>query len=72
MDAEGLEKLIFSDVHFNMKVKLEKDNERERKRTNQVYHVAQRYARSDNHGDRRFRLASNSTSNEAARITSDA
>ncbi|MGA9388113.1 MAG: OsmC family protein [Candidatus Bathyarchaeia archaeon] len=42
MDAEGLEKLIFTDVHFNMKVKLEKDNERERKRTNQVYHIAQK------------------------------
>lgn len=42
MDAEGLEKLIFTDVHFNMKVKLEKDNERERKRTNQVYQIAQK------------------------------
>jgi len=42
MDAEGLEKLIFKDVHFNMKVKLEKDNERERKRTNQICHTAQK------------------------------
>jgi len=42
MDAEGLKKLIFTDVHFNMKVKLEKDNERERKRTNQVYQIAQK------------------------------
>lgn len=32
MNAEGLEKLIFTDVHFNMKVELEKDDEWERKK----------------------------------------
>ena len=36
MNAEGLEKLIFTDVHFNMKVKLEKDDEWERKKANTV------------------------------------
>lgn len=42
MNAEGLEKLIFTDVHFNMKVKLEKDNEWERKKANTVYQMAQK------------------------------
>jgi organic hydroperoxide reductase OsmC/OhrA len=42
MDTEGLKKLIFTDGHFNMKVKLEKNNEPERKRTNQIYHIAQK------------------------------
>jgi organic hydroperoxide reductase OsmC/OhrA len=31
MNAEGMEKLIFTHIHFNMKIKLEKDDERERK-----------------------------------------
>jgi organic hydroperoxide reductase OsmC/OhrA len=42
MHVEGLEKLIFTNVHFNMKVKLEKDDERERKKTNTVYQMAQK------------------------------
>jgi organic hydroperoxide reductase OsmC/OhrA len=42
MNAEGLEKLIFTNIHFNMKVKLETDNERERKKANSVYKIAQR------------------------------
>ena len=42
MNVEGLEKLIFTDVHFTMKVKLETDNERERKKANQVYKIAQK------------------------------
>ncbi len=42
MNAEGLEKLIFTDVHFKMKVKLEKDDEWERKKTNTVYQMAQK------------------------------
>ena len=42
MNAEGLEKLIFTDVHFNMKVKLEKDDEWERKKANTVYQMAQK------------------------------
>ncbi len=42
MKMEGLEKLIFTDVHFNMKVKLDKDDERERKKANRVYEMAQK------------------------------
>jgi organic hydroperoxide reductase OsmC/OhrA len=42
MNAEGLEKLIFTHIHFNMKVKLEKDDERERKKANSVYQIAQK------------------------------
>lgn len=42
MNAEGLEKLIFTNIHFNMKVKLETDNERERKKTESVFKIAQR------------------------------
>jgi len=42
MNAEGLEKLIFTNIHFNMKVKLEKDNEWERKKADSVYRMAQK------------------------------
>jgi len=42
MNAEGLEKLIFTNIHFNMKVKLEKDYERERKKANSVFRIAQK------------------------------
>ncbi len=42
MNVEGLEKLIFTNVHFNMKVKLATDNEHERKKTNSVYKIAQK------------------------------
>jgi organic hydroperoxide reductase OsmC/OhrA len=42
MNAEGLEKLIFTDIHFCMKIKLEKDDEWERKKTNSVYQIAQK------------------------------
>jgi uncharacterized OsmC-like protein len=42
MDAQGLEKLIFTNVHFEMKVKLEKDDERERKKANSVFQIAQK------------------------------
>ncbi len=42
MDAEGLDKLIFTNVHFNMKTKLEKDDERERKKAEAVFGIAQR------------------------------
>ena len=34
MTVEGLEKLVFTNVHFVMNVKLEKDDERERKKAN--------------------------------------
>jgi organic hydroperoxide reductase OsmC/OhrA len=42
MNVEGLEKLIFTDIHFTMNVALEKDNERERKRAEKVYDMAQK------------------------------
>jgi len=42
MDVHGLEKLIFTNVHFKMKVKLETDNERERKKADTVYKIAQK------------------------------
>ncbi len=42
MNVEGMEKLIFTDVHFNMSVALEKDNERERGKARKVYEMAQK------------------------------
>jgi organic hydroperoxide reductase OsmC/OhrA len=42
MNVEGLEKLIFTNIHFTMNVKLTTDNEHERKKTNQVYKIAQK------------------------------
>jgi organic hydroperoxide reductase OsmC/OhrA len=42
MNVEGLEKLIFTDVHFAMNVALENDNERERKKAERVYEMAQK------------------------------
>lgn len=43
MNAEGLDKLIFTNIHFNMKTKLEKnDDERERKKANAVFQIAQK------------------------------
>jgi len=42
MNAEGMEKLIFTNTHFNMKVRLEKDTERERKKAKSVFQIAQR------------------------------
>jgi organic hydroperoxide reductase OsmC/OhrA len=42
MNVEGMEKLIFTDVHFAMTVGLENDGERERKKAEMVYGVAQK------------------------------
>jgi len=42
MNVEGLEKLIFTNIHFKMKVKLEIDNARERKKAESVYKIAQK------------------------------
>ena len=42
MNVESLEKLIFTHIHFTMNVKLETDNERERKKTNMVYQMAEK------------------------------
>jgi organic hydroperoxide reductase OsmC/OhrA len=42
MNVEGLEKLIFTNIHFSMNVKLEKDEEREREKAEKVYQMAQK------------------------------
>ena len=42
MNVEGLEKLIFTNVHFSMNVKLETDEERERMKAEKVYQMAQK------------------------------
>jgi organic hydroperoxide reductase OsmC/OhrA len=42
MNVEGLEKLIFTNIHFAMNVKLETDNEHERKKANMVYQMAEK------------------------------
>jgi len=42
MNVEGLEKLIFTYIHFTMNIGLENDNERERKKANTVYQIAQK------------------------------
>jgi organic hydroperoxide reductase OsmC/OhrA len=42
MNVEGMEKLIFTDVHFSMQVRLENDTERDRKKAEMVYGMAQK------------------------------
>jgi len=42
MQVEGMEKLIFTDVHFTMVVGLTADNERERKKAHTIYNMAQK------------------------------
>ena len=42
MHVEGLEKLIFTNVHFAMKVKLEKDEPPEREKAEKIYQIAQK------------------------------
>jgi organic hydroperoxide reductase OsmC/OhrA len=42
MNVEGMEKLIFTNVHFVMNVGLETDDERERKKATTVYGLAQK------------------------------
>jgi len=42
MHVEGMEKLIFTNVHFAMKVGLEKDEPRERKKAERIYQMAQK------------------------------
>jgi organic hydroperoxide reductase OsmC/OhrA len=42
MNVEGLEKLIFTKIHFAIEVGLEKDNERERKKANRCFEMAQK------------------------------
>jgi len=42
MNVEGMEKLIFTNVHFTMNVKLVNDNERERKKAEKIYDMAQK------------------------------
>ena len=42
MNVEGLEKLIFTHIHFEMNIGLETDNEKERNKASRVYQVAQK------------------------------
>jgi organic hydroperoxide reductase OsmC/OhrA len=42
MNVEGMEKLIFTNVHFTMNVTLVNDNDRERKKAEKVYDMAQK------------------------------
>ncbi len=42
MNVEGMEKLIFTNIHFAMKVALENDGEHERKKAETVYGMAQK------------------------------
>ena len=42
MNIEGMEKLIFTDVRFQMNVGLQTDNDRERKKASTVYGMAQK------------------------------
>ena len=42
MNADGLDKLIFTNIHFDIKVRLEKDIEREQKKANSVFQIAQK------------------------------
>jgi len=42
MNIEGLEKLIFTNVHFDMAVKLENEVESEKKKAEKIYQMAQK------------------------------
>jgi len=42
MNVEGLEKLIFTHIHFVMNIGLVTDDERERKKADKVYQIAQK------------------------------
>ena len=42
MNIEGLEKLIFTHIHFEMNIGLENDNEKERGKASKVYQIAQK------------------------------
>jgi organic hydroperoxide reductase OsmC/OhrA len=42
MNVEGLEKLIFTHIHFIMNIGLQDDDERERAKANKVYQIAQK------------------------------
>ena len=42
MDVEGLEKLIFTHISFDMKVQLLEDTEREREKAERIYTMAQK------------------------------
>jgi organic hydroperoxide reductase OsmC/OhrA len=42
MNVEGMEKLIFTNVHFNMEIGLENDTEHERSKAEKIYGMAQK------------------------------
>lgn len=55
MKIEGLEKLIFTKIHFAMKIKLETDNNRERKKLTRFTKWRRKFAHSGNPGAKTFR-----------------
>jgi uncharacterized OsmC-like protein len=42
MNTEGLSRLIFTSVHFDLNVRLENDDEHSRKKAERVYQMAQK------------------------------
>lgn len=42
MNIEGLEKLIFTNIHFNITVKLARDDEFQRKKANRCFEIAEK------------------------------
>ena len=63
MKVEGMEKLIFTNVHFNMNVGLENDNERDAKKLLLYTVWRRRFVQFGNLGVKQFQSALNWTSN---------
>ena len=55
MNVEGLEKLIFTSIYFTMNTKLEKNNERERKKPILYAKSHRKSVHLGNHGETKFR-----------------
>jgi organic hydroperoxide reductase OsmC/OhrA len=64
MNVEGLEKLIFTNVHFMMNVGLENDNEHERKKLILFIRWRRRFVQLGNLGAKMFQSALNSIINK--------
>ena len=59
MNVEGMEKLIFTNVHFNMNVGLENDNERDAKKLLLYTVWRRRFVQFGNLGVKQFQSALN-------------
>jgi len=53
MNAESLEKLIFTHIRFNMKIELEKDDEWNRKKQTRSSKRQKKYAHYGNRGEKK-------------------